>query len=80
MDAPRPSTLHEYKRLIAATISPVIGDLTGSEITVKRLESFIDSLLDRPSLARNVRAVLINILNRAVQLELMPANPALSTS
>jgi integrase len=72
----RPRTLQHYEMIVERHIIPALGNLRLSQLTVPKVQAWIDA---DPASARSVhhhRAVLRLALNRAVRHRLIAYNPA----
>lgn len=79
-----PTTLREYRRLVAKRIGPQLGSLRLSRVTARRLDSYYASLRREEGLApgsvRKIHAVLRGALGQAVRWGMIPSNPAVNAS
>lgn len=79
-----PTTLREYRRLVAKRIGPQLGSLRLSRVTAHRLDSYYASLRREEGLApgsvRKIHAVLRGALGQAVRWGMIPSNPAVNAS
>ena len=79
-----PTTIREYRRLVARMIAPDLGSLTLRRVTTQRLDAYYASLVRErelsPSSVRHVHAVLRGALGQAVRWGWIPTNPAASAS
>jgi integrase len=79
-----PTTVREYRRLVARMIAPDLGSLMLRRVTTQRLDAYYASLVRErelsPSSVRHVHAVLRGALGQAVRWGWIPTNPAASAS
>lgn len=79
-----PTTMREYRRLIAKRIGPDLGKLALRQITAQRLDAYYAVLGKEHGLSaatiRHVHAVLSGALGQAVRWGWIPTNPATSAS
>jgi integrase len=72
------SSLYRYKGILEKHIYPAIGGKRLDEITRKDLKTFLDELMTDKKLSRStvrcVRAVISNVLNYGVELEVIQTN------
>ncbi len=73
----RPTTFSTYRKQIRL-IEAELGTITARELRPERVAAFVSDLIDRgsPSRARNVRTLLVQIMDQAVQLGLAADNVA----
>ena len=78
----KPATMRTYTKRAASTISPAIGGLRLSEVTVSRLDRFIKTVTKNsgPGTARTVRSVLMNAFDLAARHDLVGFNLARNTA
>lgn len=72
----KPSTVTEYKRIIARRISPAIGAVKLDELHTHTVQSFINGLGLGAASTRVTHAILHAALEKAVDLGYIPRNPA----
>jgi integrase len=79
-----PTTLDEYKRLVANRIEPVLGAVPVRRLTTRRLDAFYQALAREAGLApasiRQVHAVIRRGLGQAVKWGWIRSNPAADAS
>ncbi len=79
-----PTTLREYRRLIARRIAPALGGLSVSKVTTARLDAFYQALSREadlsPASIRQIHSILRRGLRQAVRWEWIPANPAVNAT
>ena len=79
-----PTTVREYRRLVATMLEPDLGKLTLRRVTTQRLDAYYASLVrDRGLSAASIRhlhAVLRGSLGQAVRWGWIPTNPAAAAS
>jgi len=73
----RPTTFSTYRKQIRL-IETELGTITARELRPERVAAFVSDLIDRgsPSRARNLRTLLVQIMDQAVQLGLAADNVA----
>jgi integrase len=78
----RPTTLAQYKQMVALYVTPTVGSVRLSALTTTHLQKLYNGLTERglsPRTVRYVHAVLRQALSRAVKEKLLARNPALDT-
>ena len=79
-----PTTVREYRRLVATMLEPDLGKFTLRRITTQRLDAYYASLVRDRGLSaasiRHVHAVLRGSLGQAVRWGWIPTNPAAAAS
>jgi integrase len=79
-----PTTLDEYKRLVANRIEPTLGNIPVRRLTTRRLDGFYQALAHEGGLApasiRQVHAVIRRGLGQAVKWGWIRSNPAVGAS
>jgi integrase len=79
-----PTTLREYRRLIAKRIRPDLGKLSLRQVTAQRLDGYYATLARQhglsPASIRHVHAVLRGALGQAVRWGWIPTNAAANAS
>ena len=79
-----PTTVREYRRLVATMLEPDLGKLTLRRVTTQRLDGYYASLARDRGLSaatiRHVHAVLRGSLGQAVRWGWIPTNPAAAAS
>ena len=79
-----PTTVREYRRLVATMLEPDLGKLTLRRVTTQRLDAYYASLVRDRCLSaasiRHVHAVLRGSLSQAVRWGWIPTNPAAAAS
>lgn len=68
------STKDDYARHTRNHILPALGQLRLREVTVGRVEAFLNSKKDKPSIARNCRTILQLMFGMAARLDAVDAN------
>lgn len=71
-----PNTRANRRSVIERHLIPALGKEALADLSPRRIEMAIRGLGLAPSSAREVRNVLVNALNDAVRLEILPRNPA----
>jgi integrase len=72
----RPRTLEHYEMIVEKHIIPTLGHLRLSQVTVSKVQAWIDADGASPRSVHHHRAVLRLALNRAVRHRLLAYNPA----
>ena len=79
-----PTSVREYRRLVARKIGPDLGKLRLSKVTTQRLDSYYSELTHEgglsPASVRHVHAVLRGALGQGVKWGWIPTNPAVGAS
>jgi integrase len=79
-----PTTVREYRRLVAKRIGPDLGKLALRQVSAQRLDAYYVALgrdhALSPATIRHIHAVLRGSLGQAVRWGWIPANPAASAS
>ena len=79
-----PTSVREYRRLVAKKIGPDLGKLRLGKVTTQRIDSYYSTLTHEgglsPASVRHVHAVLRGALGQAVKWGWIPTNPAVSAS
>lgn len=70
------STLAQYRRALENHIYPVLGDMPVADIRVSHVDTIIQRLTDKPTMARYVLGVTKAVLGYAEVLDLVPRNVA----
>ena len=73
------STLNDYRDILSNHVLPVFGDLKLSEITRGKVRDFLAEKSNKgyaKSTVMHMRNVISNVLNKAVEYEVIPQNPA----
>jgi integrase len=73
------STLDDYRDILDKHVLPVFGDLKLSEITKGKIRDFLAEKSNNgyaKSTVMHMRNVISNVLNKAVEYEVIPQNPA----
>ena len=74
------STKDDYARHTKNHIIPAMGSLKLREVTVGRVEAFLNSKKDKPSIARNCRTILSLMFGYAARLDAVDTNLVRDTS
>lgn len=74
------STKDTYVRHTKNHVVPGLGQVKLREVTTGRVEAFIRSKQDKPSIARNVRGILSMMLSMAARLDAVEANVVRDTT
>ena len=79
-----PTTVREYRRLVAKTIGPDLGDLRLGRVTTKRVDDYYAQLTAErglsPATIRHIHAVLRGAFGQAVKWGMVPMNPIVGTT
>jgi integrase len=79
-----PTTVREYRRLVAETIGPDLGNLRLGRVTTKRVDDYYAQLTTErglsPATIRHIHAVLRGAFGQAVKWGMVPMNPIVGTT